>query len=106
MAALNVMNMKSEVRQKTEKVMVRVTPEQLRTLRDKAHDAGVTVPEYLRRLGLGRKLHTRVEAGVINELRRLGGLQKHLFTGGAGVLSKEYANILIEIREAIKRIGV
>lgn len=96
---------KSEVRQKTKIVMVRVTPEQLQTLRDKAREAGVTVPEYLRRLGLGRNLHSKLEAGVINELRRLGGLQKHLFTGGGGVRSREYASILVEIREAIKRIG-
>lgn len=97
---------KSEVRQKTKIVMVRVTPEQLQTLRDKAGSAGVTVPEYLRICGLDRRIRSKVETNVINELRRLGGLQKHLFTGGAGVLSREYADILIEIREAIKRIAV
>ncbi|WP_279574096.1 hypothetical protein [Burkholderia anthina] len=40
----------------------------------------------------------------MNELRRLGGLQKHLFNEGGGVLSKEYAAVLVELKQAILRI--
>lgn len=85
--------------------MVRVTPEQLVILREKATDSGVTVPEYLRACGLSRRTRSKMEAHIINELRRLGGLQKHLFTEGGGVLSKEFAAVLVEIRAAIARIG-
>ena len=95
----------SEERQKTKHVMVRVTPEQLDTLCEKAKDSGVTVPEYLRACGLGRRTRSKVEAHIVNELRRLGGLQKHLFTEGGGVLSKEFAAVLGEVRAAIARIG-
>ncbi|MBL2086522.1 mobilization protein, partial [Klebsiella pneumoniae] len=41
---------------------------------------------------------------LINELSRLGGLQKHLFKEGNGVGSKEYAEILQAIKAAIFRI--
>ncbi|MRU28332.1 mobilization protein [Xylella fastidiosa subsp. multiplex] len=85
--------------------MVRVTPEQLASLREKATDSGVTVPEYLRACGLNRRIRSKMEAHIINELRRLGGLQKYLFTQGGGVLSKEFAAVLVEIRAAITRIG-
>ncbi|APO88904.1 plasmid mobilization protein MobA [Xanthomonas euvesicatoria pv. euvesicatoria] len=95
----------SEERQKTKHVMVRATPEQLAALREKANDSGVTVPEYLRACGLGRRTRSKMEAHIVNELRRLGGLQKHLFTEGGGVLSKEFAAVLVEIRAAIARIG-
>ncbi|ALR07865.1 mobilization protein (plasmid) [Xylella fastidiosa] len=95
----------SEERQKTKHVMVRVTPEQLASLREKATDSGVTVPEYLRACGLNHRIRSKMEAHIINELRRLGGLQKYLFTQGGGVLSKEFAAVLVEIRSAITRIG-
>ncbi len=94
----------SENRRMTRHIMVRTTPDQLAMLQEKALDCGVSVPEYLRLCGLGRRTRSHVDAHVVNELRRLGGLQKHLFKEGHGVLSKEYAGILVEIRAAIARI--
>ncbi|MBR4877740.1 MAG: hypothetical protein IKU14_08525 [Rhodocyclaceae bacterium] len=64
----------------------------------------MSVSEYLIRCALDRKIASAVDAQTVRELRRLGGLQKHLFNGGGGVLSKEYAAILGEIREAVARI--
>lgn len=63
------------------------------------------VGQFVLAAALGRRTRTKIEAHILNELRRLGGLQKHLFNEGGGVLSKEYAAILVEIREAIARIG-
>jgi len=40
------------------------------------------------------------------ELRRLGGLQKHLFTESQGVGSTEYAKVVVAITDAIERIAV
>lgn len=94
----------SESRRMTKQIKVRVTPEQKGVLTEKALDCGITVPEYLRACGLGRPTRSAVEAHIINELRRLGGLQKHLFKEGGGVLSKEYAAVLVEITRAILRI--
>ena len=63
----------------------------------------------MRCAALKRKTRSTIDSQVINELRRLGGLQKHLFTeagghDGGGRLSKEYAEILAAIKEAIERI--
>ena len=38
------------------------------------------------------------------ELSRLGGLQKYLFMEGKGVGSKEYSDVLLELKKAIMRI--
>lgn len=65
----------------------------------------MSVGQFVLAAALGRRTRTKIEAHILNELRRLGGLQKHLFNEGGGVLSKEYAAILVEIREAIARIG-
>jgi len=52
---------------------------------------------------LGREI--AAGSHVIAELRRLGGLQKHLFTESHGVGSTEYAKVLVAITDAIERIA-
>lgn len=74
-------------------------------VRERARDCGMTVGQFVLAAALGRRTRTKIEAHILNELRRLGGLQKHLFNEGGGMLSKEYAAILVELREAIARIG-
>ncbi|CAJ4589185.1 hypothetical protein FEP90_05636 [Burkholderia multivorans] len=74
-------------------------------VRERARDCGMSVGQFVLAAALGRRTRTKIEAHILNELRRLGGLQKHLFNEGGGMLSKEYAAILVEIREAIARIG-
>ena len=99
----------SENRKRVVNLKVRCLPEEADTIRDKALDSGVSVSEFLRCAALGRKTRSTIDSQIINELRRLGGLQKHLFTEaggheGCGQLSKEYADILVAIKEAIMRI--
>jgi hypothetical protein len=84
---------------------IRFFEEEEALVREKAHDCGMSVGQFILTATLKRQTRSRIDSHIINELRRLGGLQKHLFTEGSGVLSKEYANVLIEITEAIKRIG-
>lgn len=74
-------------------------------VRERARDCGMSVGQFVLAAALGRRTRTKIEAHILNELRRLGGLQKHLFNDGGGMLSKEYAAILVELREAIARIG-
>ncbi|MCC7005962.1 MAG: NTP pyrophosphohydrolase [Ottowia sp.] len=74
-------------------------------VREKAMDCGLSIGQFLLTAALGRRTRSKVDAHILNELRRLGGLQKHLFNEGKGILSKEYASILVEIRAAIARIG-
>ncbi|WP_185744048.1 plasmid mobilization protein MobA [Stutzerimonas stutzeri] len=84
---------------------VRCFEEEELLVREKAHDCGMSIGQFMLAAALQRQTRSRIDAHIINELRRLGGLQKHLFSQGGGTLSREYANVLVEITEAIKRIG-
>lgn len=83
---------------------IRCFEEEEALVREKAHDSGMSIGQFMLAAALKRQTRSRIDAHIINELRRLGGLQKHLFRQGDGVLSKEYANVLMEITDAIKRI--
>jgi len=97
---------RSEQRQRTGWLpAIRCFEEEEARVREKAHDCGMSVGQFMLSAALKRQTRSKIDSHVINELRRLGGLQKHLFTEGNGVLSKEYANVLVEITEAIKRIN-
>ncbi|SDA32817.1 hypothetical protein SAMN03159355_04536 [Pseudomonas sp. NFPP10] len=97
---------RSEQRRRTGSLpAIRCFEEEEALVREKAHDSGVSVGQFMLAAALKRQTRSRIDSHIINELQRLGGLQKHLFTEGSGVLSKEYANVLVEITEAIKRIG-
>ncbi|MCD5363544.1 plasmid mobilization protein MobA [Chromobacterium aquaticum] len=83
---------------------VRCSSEAEGLVRQKAADCGMGVGPFMLACALGRQTRSKVDEHVINELRRLGGLQKHLFNQGGGVLSKEYSQVLVEITKAIGRI--
>lgn len=95
----------SENRKKTKHIMVRVTPEEKIAIEEKARDVNLSPPAFLLAAGFGRQTRTRGDEHLVNELRRLGGLQKHLFNEGGGLLSKEYSQVLVAIRDAIERIA-
>lgn len=56
---------------------MRLSPDELKQLRESAELAGISISELVRRRALGRPIHTAIELTMIRELRRLGGLQKH-----------------------------
>ena len=96
---------KSERRNRTATLPpVRCLPEERDEIRQKAEDAGLSIGAFMLRAALGRKIVPQTDHKLINELSRLGGLQKHLFKEGNGVGSKEYAEILQAIKAAIFRI--
>jgi hypothetical protein len=68
-----------------------------------AKHAGLTTSEYVRRRALGQRVISRTDDNVINELRRLGGLQKRFMTD-APEYRHELNAILHEILEAIQRL--
>lgn len=93
-----------EKRNATTTITVRYTPEEAAIVREKASDAGVTVSAFHRAAALGRKTRSVIDSHIINELRKLGGLQKHLYTQSGGSNSKAHADILEAIKQAIIRI--
>ncbi|EOV0239550.1 plasmid mobilization protein MobA [Salmonella enterica] len=97
---------KSEKRNRTELLLgIRCLPEEKEAIQEKAKTAGLSVGEFLRRAALGRRIDAQCDTEMIMELRRLGGLQKHLFKEGNGVLSKEYSQVLVELQKALLRVG-
>jgi hypothetical protein len=70
---------------------------------DQADVAGLSVSEYMRWLFFGgRPIIARTDAQMIRELRRMGGLLKHLGQGNPGV---DMRGVLESIRQAIERLA-
>ncbi len=94
------------VKKKREAVIIlRLLLEEKTAVAVEASKAGLTVSEFVRRRALGRPVKSRMTEKVINELRRLGGLQKHLATK---YQHKKDAidEVLVEIKQAIQRIDM
>lgn len=85
---------------------IRCYQEEKEIIQEKAKAAGLSVGSFMLRCALGRRIDAKCDTDLILELRRLGGLQKHLFNEGKGVLSKEYSGILVEIKKAILSIDM
>ena len=90
---------------KTSLVVVRCTPEEKMQAEALASEAGLSVSALFRRRALGLPVHSAADAKMINELRKLGGLVKHIHNQTNGVNSYETATVLVELVAAIKRIG-
>jgi hypothetical protein len=88
----------------TERLDVRVAPEEKEQLRRIAAGAGMSVAELVRGRALGRPVISRTDATTIRELRRLGGLLKKVHLDGGGAYSRETASALTALRAAIVRL--
>lgn len=64
-------------------MLVRLTADEKNFIRQQAEAAGLPASAYVRALAVGNVIRTKTDAAVLNELRRLGGLCKHLFNNGA-----------------------
>ena len=84
---------------------LRLTSAEKRRLQDEAELAGVTMSEYARRRVFQRPLVASADRVMINELRRLGGLLKHIHTLSGGAYSKETAGALADIRGFIAKLA-
>ena len=60
----------------TKRYTVRLLTAQRAKIEELADLAGLTTSEYIRRSALGKRIRSKVSLKAMNELRRLGGLQK------------------------------
>jgi len=86
-------------------VNVRLTTAEKAGLKETADLAGLSVSEYVRRRALGRAVLAQADAVTIKELRRLGGLVKHLHNETGGVYSRETAAALVALRGYIEQLA-
>jgi len=89
----------------TERLDVRVAPAEKLALCEMAAAAGMPVAELVRARALGRPIVSRTDATTIRELRRLGGLLKHVHLESKGAYSTETAGALAILRAAIARLA-
>jgi hypothetical protein len=89
----------------TERLDVRVAPDEKEQLRAIADAAGIVVAELVRRRALGRPVVSRTDETTIRELRRLGGLLKMVHVESGGAYSRETAATLNALHAAIRRLA-
>lgn len=101
---------KSEKRQKNTLIQLRCTETEAEAIKNKAIVAGLTTSEYLRRTALNRRIQVRTDIRMMNEIKRLGGLQKHLYTqmqeGMTTELSRQFSEVLVEIARALNALDM
>jgi hypothetical protein len=86
-------------------VNVRMTAAEKARLREDAELASLSVSEFVRRRSLGRPVLAKADAAVIRELRRLGGLVKHIHVDSKGAYSRDTAAALGTLSAYIERLS-
>lgn len=86
----------------TAHVRIRLTPEEKAQLEAQALLAGLSLSELSRRFLLGRQVQTHQALLEVNELRRLGGLFKHVHHQSQGAYSQETLQVIRLIEAYLK----
>lgn len=101
---------KSEKRQRTALLgSVRCYPEEKEQIQESAKAAGISTGEFLRRTALGRRIVAKGDTRQMNEILKLGGLQKHLYSEmqAKGMmtpeLSRQFAETLTALQTALMK---
>lgn len=101
---------KSEKRQRNTLIQLRCTEAEAEAIKNKALAAGISTSELLRRSALNRRIMVRTDIRMMNELKRLGGLQKHLYSQMHETmtteLSRQFSDVLTGIVVAINALDM
>lgn len=87
-----------------ERVGVRFTSTEHSRLLAMAKQHGLTLSKFVRAMVVGKRIKTKIEANIIDELRRQGGLLKHL-AQTTPINQKEVAAALSDLRDTFVKIG-
>ena len=90
----------------SEVVNVRLTEAEKAQLKEDADAAGLSLSELVRRRATGRPVLANADAVMIRELRRLGGLLKHVHVESGGAYSSATADALRVVTEYIGRLSI
>ncbi len=91
---------RSESRKTDVQINLRSTAEIKEILAEKARESGLSLSQYLIKCGLGKRIQSKGNYNALAALIKMTALQKHLFNEGEGMFSKEYADIMIELKKA------
>ena len=81
------------MRSKTQGINVRVTPEEKEKLSENAFLCGLSVSEYLRRLGLGKNVRAATDEKIYKTFRLVRQLKKDLDTLGKSEILRRLSTI-------------
>ena len=87
------------------RITLRLTAEEKTRLVEIADVAGLSVSELVRRRALGKPILASVDLAMIREVRRLGGLLKHVHTESGGAYSQTTAQALVAIKNYIETLS-
>ena len=79
----------TQEKQRVKRIYARMTPSEYLELQEQADAAALTISEFVRRRLFGRRIISKVELRVLSELRKLGGLLKHIHNETGGVYSED-----------------
>ncbi|AMM18806.1 MobB mobilization protein (plasmid) [Burkholderia sp. PAMC 28687] len=86
-------------------ISLRLTASEKVRLKEDADLAGLSVSELVRRRYFGRPIVANADAIMIKELRRLGGLLKHVHVKSEGAYSRETAAALLAVKTYIEKMS-
>ena len=95
----------NDTEKKAARLTVRFRPEEMRELLNQAELSGLNVSELVRQRALGRRVAAATDLKMLSELRRIGGLVKHLFNETNGLYHKKTSALLNELHAAAIRVG-
>ena len=87
------------------RLTVRFRSAELEELLNQAEISGLSVSELIRRRALGKHVPAVADLKTLSELRRIGGLIKHLFNETNGLYRQKTSALLDELHAAVVRIG-
>ena len=95
----------NETEKKDERLTVRFCSSEVIELSNQAEVSGLSVSELIRRRALEKRITAVTDLKMLSELRRLGGLIKHLFNETNGLYRQKTSVLLDELHAAVVRIG-
>jgi hypothetical protein len=86
-------------------INVRLTCTEKAKLKEDADLASLSMSELIRRRYFGRPIIANADAIMLKELRRIGGLLKHIHNQSDGIYSKDTAAALVALKEYIGKLS-
>lgn len=86
-------------------INVRLTSSEKARLKEDADLANLSMSELIRRRYFGRPIIAAADAVMLKELRRLGGLLKHVHSESGGAYSQETASALLAVKAYIEKLS-
>jgi hypothetical protein len=95
----------SDTEKKEKRLTIRFRPDEMAELEAQSEINGMSLSELIRRRALQKRFVPATDLKTISELRRIGGLIKHLFNETNGLYRQKTSALLDELYAAVVRVG-